>query len=55
VSFDEAETVLLCKKMYRHEITPDNMLDPNIDKIYPQKDYHVLYIGEIISAYRKGK
>ncbi len=55
VTFDEAENVLLCKKLYRHEIGPEFMLDPDIDKIYPQKDYHVMFIGEIITAYRKDK
>lgn len=53
IAFEEADTVLLCKKIYRHEIGPENMINLEPEKLYPMKDYHVLYIGEIISAYKK--
>jgi flavin reductase (DIM6/NTAB) family NADH-FMN oxidoreductase RutF len=47
VWFDEARLVLLCRTVYAQDITPDRFLDPALEKMYPQKDYHRLYIGEI--------
>lgn len=55
MSFKEAELVLVCRKLYRHEINPELMIEKEIDDIYPQKDYHVLYIGEIMSVLEKEK
>lgn len=47
---DEASTVMICKKMCRQPITPDNFCMDFIDeKWYKDKDYHSLYIGEIVS------
>lgn len=46
---DEANFVVMCKKMAAIEITPDTFLDPSInEKFYKDGDYHTLYIGEII-------
>lgn len=47
VWFEEARIVLRCRKIYTQDITPDRFLDPSIEQMYPQKDYHRLYIGEI--------
>lgn len=51
--FSEARIVLVCRKVYYQDINPANFIDPAIDKNYPGKDYHRMYIGEIIAAYRK--
>lgn len=46
--FQEANTVLVCRKMYAQEYKPECFIDPAPDeKWYPQKDYHTLYICEI--------
>lgn len=46
--FAEANLVILCKKLYTHDINPANLLDNEIaDTAYPNKDYHTLYIAEI--------
>lgn len=46
--FDEASTVLLCRKMAAQRLDPACFLDPVIDaKFYPEKDYHTLYIAEV--------
>ncbi|HBA53010.1 MAG TPA: flavin reductase, partial [Syntrophorhabdus aromaticivorans] len=37
----------VCRKIYAQDIVPDNFIDPNIDKFYPKKDYHRMYVGEI--------
>jgi flavin reductase (DIM6/NTAB) family NADH-FMN oxidoreductase RutF len=40
-----------CKIVYKSAMNPA-YLDKNLDKsIYPQKDYHTLYFGEIIGCY----
>ena len=42
---------LECKIVYKSAIDPAH-LDKNYDKaIYPQKDYHTLYFGEILACY----
>ena len=49
--FEEANTVFICKKLYVGQIKPEGILYPEIDTAnYPQKDYHIVYIGEIIKA-----
>ncbi len=45
--FEEARLVLVCRKLYFQDIAPDRFLDPTIHDMYPQKDYHRMYVGEI--------
>lgn len=47
VYFEQAEIVVVCRKIYFHDFNPANFLDVNIDKNYPSKDYHRMYVGEI--------
>ncbi len=47
IFFDEARLVLACRKIYFQDIGPERFLDPRIDAMYPQKDYHRMYVGEI--------
>ena len=52
--FAEAELVLVCRKVYWQDIDPTHFLDPETDeRWYPEKDYHRMYIGKIVEAYRK--
>lgn len=54
MSFEESEIIIVCKKIAQQEITPDGFIDSEIDgKNYPLKDYHTMYIGEVISCYTK--
>lgn len=48
--FEEAELVLVCRKLYWQDIDPAHFLTPEIEKNYPQKDYHRMFIGEIVEA-----
>lgn len=55
VTFEEAELVLVCKKVYVDEIKKQNFLTMMIPEAnYPNQDYHTVYVGEIVKAYRKG-
>ncbi|MFZ2657173.1 MAG: flavin reductase [Victivallales bacterium] len=47
--FDEAELIIECSKMYYDDFKPGNFLDASIEKNYPDKDYHRIYFGEIVS------
>jgi len=53
IAFDEARLILVCNKSYYHDLDPRFFLDETIDGNYPQKDYHRMYVGEIIAAYRR--
>lgn len=53
VYFEEAELVLVCKKIYTSIIDSSNILDSQADKFYPIKDYHNIYVGEIEKVYIK--
>ena len=49
LSFKEAKEIIICKKFYAQDIDPALFLDGSIEKHYNGKDYHRMYIGEIIS------
>ena len=48
ISFQEARMVLECRKIYYQDISPLNFVDPSIEQCYPNKDYHRMYVGEIL-------
>lgn len=52
VYFAEAELVLVCKKMYESDLDSKYFLDPKIEEFYPIHDYHKMFIGEIVKAYK---
>lgn len=52
-TFAEGNLVLICKKLYAQEIQPTYFLENSITNHYPEKDYHTMYIGEILAAYQK--
>ena len=50
----EAETVLVLRTIAKTEMTPDSFLDSSIDEsCYPNKDYHIVYIAEIVKTLEK--
>ncbi|OGS21446.1 MAG: flavin reductase [Elusimicrobia bacterium RIFOXYA2_FULL_40_6] len=50
VYFTQARLVLECKKIYFQDLNPKQFLDPKIAGNYPNKDYHRMYIGEIVKC-----
>ena len=52
VGFAEARLNIVCKKIYWQDIDPANFLDAGIESNYPEKDYHRMYVCEIIRAYQ---
>ena len=45
--FEEARLVFICKKAYYDDIDPIHFTLDDIEKNYPNHDYHRMYIGEI--------
>ena len=51
VYYNEAKLVLICKKIAVSEVTPESILDKTVlDRCYPEKDYHKIFIGEIVKV-----
>lgn len=47
-TFEEARLTLICKKLYAQELKEDCFIEKeNIEKWYPNKDYHTMYVVEI--------
>lgn len=48
VWFEEAKLVLVCRKLYQQELRPEGFTDQEVlEKNYPKRDMHTMYIGEI--------
>jgi flavin reductase (DIM6/NTAB) family NADH-FMN oxidoreductase RutF len=44
---------LECRIVYRQALAPENLDDGIKNSCYPVGDYHVIYCGEIVAAYRE--
>ena len=40
-----------CRMLYKSALDPQ-MMDPALEDLYPKKDYHTLYFGEIVACYQ---
>lgn len=46
--FDEARLTLICRKLYAQDLKEECFIEKDIiDKWYPEKDYHTMYVVEI--------
>jgi len=48
--FAEAELVLVCRKRFAQEMDPANIPGDIKKQWYPERDYHTLYIGELVEV-----
>jgi len=56
VAFEEAELIIVCKKIYKQQLMKDCFIDDSISSsVYPDDDFHYLYVGEIEKIYVKEK
>ncbi len=54
IYYEQASLIIECKKLYSDDIKSLNFMDSDIpNKIYPTKDFHRFYIGEVISCLTK--
>ena len=51
--FEQAELVLVCRKRFAQALDAKNIPQEIREKWYPEKDYHTLYIGEIVEVLQK--
>jgi len=52
--FEQAELVLVCRKLYVDTIKPERFLDAALDaRCYPSGDHHTFYIGEVVEALQR--
>lgn len=52
--FEEAELVLICRKLYAQDLKPECFVEQSLDgKNYPGRDYHRMYVGEIVRVLQK--
>lgn len=47
VTFEQAKTVLVCKKIAFQDLDPAGFLDSSIMDTYAQRDYHRMYVGAV--------
>lgn len=50
IYFAEARLVFECRKIYWQDVDPARFLEPKLNIFYPEKDYHRMYVGEIVSC-----
>ena len=42
--------MLICRKLYTHDLDPAAFLDPAISGSYKDGDYHRMFVGEIVKV-----
>lgn len=50
VYFEQADIVLVCKKIYVSDVKPENFIDKSLDEKWYNNDYHRMYVGEIVKT-----
>ncbi|MHA1880101.1 MAG: flavin reductase family protein, partial [Candidatus Heimdallarchaeota archaeon] len=53
IYFEEARLVLICKKLYYHDLEKSHFLHDLTEQFYKQENFHRMYIGEIVSCLLK--
>jgi len=48
--FEQASLALECRKMFRSEMLPGQILNESVFDNYPERDFHWIYFGEIVAA-----
>ncbi len=53
-AFSEARIIIECKKIYADFIDEKSFIDASlVPSVYPEKDFHKMYIGEILNCWVK--
>lgn len=51
--FEQAELVVICRKLYAQDMDPSLFLDSAIENNYHGEDYHRIYTGEIVRVLKR--
>jgi flavin reductase (DIM6/NTAB) family NADH-FMN oxidoreductase RutF len=55
-TFIQGKMTMICKKLYADVFKPECFIDTTIPtSVYPDNDYHTMYVGEIIEVYKNEK
>jgi len=46
-----ADLALECRTLHTFDLDPTRFMDPEIESLYPQRDYHRAFIGEVVAAW----
>ena len=50
MTFAEAEVTFVCKKLFKQELSVDNMSKDIVDAFYTGDAAHDMYIGEVVEV-----
>ena len=54
VAYEEAELVLVCRKLFTSDLAPEGFADRSLlDAFYSDSDWHTAYIAEITAVYSR--
>lgn len=53
VAFEQAETVLVCRKLFAKDMAEGDFIDKSLLKFYENDPFHKTFIGEIVNLYQK--
>lgn len=53
MTFEEAHTVLVCRKMFAQDMNEESFIDKDALKFYEKDPFHKMYISEIMAVYQK--
>lgn len=51
--FEEADTVIVCKKLYVQQMDESCIIDESVKANYNGDDYHHVFVGEIVKVLKK--
>lgn len=52
-TYEQADLVFVCRKLYADTIKPECFVDASVDEQnYPQRDHHALYLAEVEHIYQ---
>ena len=53
-AYEEADLIFVCKTQYTQDMKPECFdVKENDEKWYPDKDYHTMYMGEIVKVLKR--
>ncbi len=52
MTFQEAEVTIVCRKLFRQRLAPENMPKDVVERFYGDQDWHDMYIGEVVDIIR---
>lgn len=47
--FKESNLIFECRKIYSDVFRPQQFIDPEIERVYENNDYHTIYYGEVLA------